>query len=61
MDESVVIGAAAIRPDGDDAPSGISPIEFDMYSERCWVNESTTIPSGFCNKYYSMHAAISDR
>ena len=30
-------------------------------SEQCCVNDSTTIPGGFCNKYYSMHAALFDR
>ena len=55
------IGATAVRPDGDDAPSGISPSEYGMCSEQCCVNDSTTIPGGFYNKYYSIHAALSDQ
>ena len=61
MDESVAIGVAAIQPDGDDAPSGISPSEYGLCSEQCCLNHSTTISGGLHHKYYSMHAALSNR
>ena len=58
MDESVAIGAAAVRPDGDDAPSGISPREYDMCSEQCCLNHSTTISGRLYNKYYYICCSI---
>ena len=61
MDESVAIGAAAVRPDGDDAPSGISPSEYGLCSEQCYRNHITTISDRLYNKYYSVHAALSNR
>ena len=61
MDESVAIGAAAVRPDGDDAPSGMCPIEYDLCSEQCRLNHSTTVPGRFYNMYYSVHIALSNR
>jgi len=60
-DESVAIGAAAVQPDSGDAPSSISPSEYDLCSEQCCLNHSTTISGRLNNKYNSMHAALSNR
>ena len=58
MDESIASGAAAVQPDGDDAPSGISPSKYDMCSEQCRLNQSRTMPGRFYSKYYSMYVDL---
>jgi len=42
-------------------PSSISTNEYGMCSEQCCLNHSTTISGKLHHKYYSMHAALSNK